>query len=65
MKFLPNFRNFQLYAFGDLVLSLWGIDMCEESQDVKAESLKATNKPTSFHPLHRGAFFQFLFQWIY
>ena len=58
MKFLSNFRNFQLYAFGGLAVSLWGIDMCEKSRDVKAESLKATTNPTGFQSLCTVADFE-------
>ena len=58
MKFLLNFQNFKLDAFGVLVLSLWGIDMCEVSQDVKADSLKATTNPTGFQSLCTVADFE-------
>ena len=32
--------------------------MCEDSQDVKAESLKATNNPTGFQPLCTVVYFE-------
>ena len=58
MKFLLNFQNFKSDAFGVLVLSLWGIDMCEDSQDLKAKSLKATTNQTGFQPLCTVANFE-------